>query len=249
MKFKLTIIFYLFAINGFSQFLEPGISIGVNSYSGDLKRGYSLSDGSMGLEIFNRFNISSHQTFKFSYKRGNLKGSERINDNLSSNRNMWFKAKFSEVSLKFEYNFLDYFDEINRENFTPYLFMGLGSTLLKNTFERNNSLGKNKKLLINIPFGIGFKYLINKQFSVAFEFEIKKTFNDDFDLTNGANTRDIDNITGLTLPNSNIQNFNKNYQYGSGNDKDFYYFTGISISYIFYRIPCPKDSAPINSIY
>ena len=106
MKFKLIIIFYLFAINGFSQFLEPGISIGVNSYSGDLKRGYSLSDGSMGLEIFNRFNISSHQTFKFSYKRGNLKGSERINDNLSSNRNMWFKAKFSEVSLKFEYNFL-----------------------------------------------------------------------------------------------------------------------------------------------
>ena len=199
MKFKLIIIFYLIAINGFSQFLEPGISIGVNSYSGDLKRGYSLSDGSMGLEIFNRFNISSHQTFKFSYKRGNLKGSERINDNLSSNRNMWFKAKFSEVSLKFEYNFLDYFDEINRENFTPYLFMGLGSTLLKNTFERNNSLGKNKKLLINIPFGIGFKYLINKQFSVAFEFEIKKTFNDDFDLTNGANTSDIDNITGLEI--------------------------------------------------
>ena len=113
MKFRLIIIFYLFAINVFSQFLEPGISIGVNSYSGDLKRGYSLSDGSMGLEIFNRFNISSHQTFKFSYKRGNLKGSERINDNLSSNRNMWFKAKFSEVSLKFEYNFLDYFDEIN----------------------------------------------------------------------------------------------------------------------------------------
>ena len=43
MKFKLIIIFYLFAINGFSQFLEPGISIGINSYSGDLKRGYSLS--------------------------------------------------------------------------------------------------------------------------------------------------------------------------------------------------------------
>ena len=41
----------------------------------------------------------------------------------------------------------------------------------------------------------------------------------------------------------------KNYQYGSGNDNDFYYFTGISISYIFYRIPCPKNSAPYNSIY
>ena len=115
MKFRLIIIFYLFAINGFSQFLEPGISIGVNSYSGDLKRGYNLSDGSIGLENLNRFNISSHQTFKYSYKRGNLKGTERINDNLSSNRNMWFKAKFSEVTLKFEYNF-QRFDTLKIEN-------------------------------------------------------------------------------------------------------------------------------------
>ena len=162
---------------------------------------------------------------------------------------MWFKSKFSELSLKFEYNYLDFFKKINKENFTPYLFMGIGSTLIQNTFDRDNPVGKNKKLIINIPFGVGFKYLINKQFSLALEFEVKKTFNDNLDLTSGANTSDLDNITGLTLPNSSIQNFNKNYQYGSGNDRDFYYFTGISLSYIFYRIPCPKNSAPMNSIY
>ena len=39
------------------------------------------------------------------------------------------------------------------------------------------------------------------------------------------------------------------YKDGSGNNNDFYYFTGISLSYIFYRIPCPKKSAPYNSIY
>mgnify|MGYP003718992009 CR=1 FL=1 len=44
-------------------------------------------------------------------------------------------------------------------------------------------------------------------------------------------------------------NLNKNYQYGNYNDKDFYYFTGFSISYIFYKIPCPRNSAPKNSIY
>lgn len=249
MKLNVTLFIFFISSSCYSQFLEPGLSVGLNNYSGDLKRGYSITDGSLGFEVFNRFNISSHQTFKISYKRGGLKSKDRINDNLSSNRNMWFKSKFSELSLKFEYNFLDYFDEINKENFTPYLFMGIGSTLIQNKFDRDNPVGKNKKLIINIPFGVGFKYLINKQFSLALEFEVKKTFNDNLDLTSGANTSDLDNITGLTLPNSSIQNFNKNYQYGSGNDRDFYYFTGISLSYIFYRIPCPKNSAPMNSIY
>ena len=91
---------------------------------------------------------------------------------------------------------------------------------------------------------MGLKYLINKQFSLALEFEIKKTFYDKIDGLTGANTNDINNITGLDFNNTQ-----KNFQYGSGNNNDFYYFTGISLSYIFYRIPCPKNSAPYNSIY
>ena len=52
MKFKLIIIFYLFAINGFSQFLEPGISIGVNSYSGvTLKEGMVCQMGQWDLRF------------------------------------------------------------------------------------------------------------------------------------------------------------------------------------------------------
>ena len=243
---KLKILFFLLFISKYcvSQFLEPGFSVGINSYSGDIKRGYSLSSGSPGFEIFNRFNISPHQSFKISYKRGNISGKEYIKDALSVNRNMWFKSKLSEFSAKIEYNFLDYFDEVERENFTPYLLFGIGGTILQNLTNRDDELSKNKKLFLNIPFGLGFKYLINKQFSLAIEFEIKKTFYDKIDYLTGAITKDIDNITGLEFNNSQ-----KNFQYGSGNNNDFYYFTGISLSYIFYRIPCPKNSAPYNSIY
>ena len=94
---KLKILFFLLFISKYcvSQFLEPGFSVGINSYSGDIKRGYSLSSGSPGFEIFNRFNISPHQSFKISYKRGNISGKEYIKDALSENRNMWFKSKFS----------------------------------------------------------------------------------------------------------------------------------------------------------
>ena len=108
-----------------AQFIEPGLSFGLNSYSGDLKRGYAPFNGKIGLEIFNRFNISSYQTFKISYKRGSIEGEERINDALSINRNMNFQSKISEISGKFEYNFLDYFDEVTKFNFTPYIFLGL----------------------------------------------------------------------------------------------------------------------------
>ena len=227
-----------------AQFIEPGLSFGLNSYSGDLKRGYAPFNGKIGLEIFNRFNISSYQTFKISYKRGSIEGEERINDALSINRNMNFQSKISEISGKFEYNFLDYFDEVTKFNFTPYIFFGIGTTILKNIEANNLKIEEGRNLFLNVPFGFGFKYLINKQFSIAFEVEFKKTFNDKLDYTTGANTTNINNVTGLNF-NNNI----KNYQYGSGNDNDFYYFTGISLSYILYKIPCPKDSAPYNSIY
>ena len=64
---SLFILMFLYSITLKCQFLEPGISIGLNSYSGDLKRGYSPFPGSIGIEIFNRFNINSHQSFKISF--------------------------------------------------------------------------------------------------------------------------------------------------------------------------------------
>ena len=244
-KYFICLIIPFITNTTFCQFIEPGVSIGINSSSGDLNRGYSPFPGAIGFEVFNRFNMSPHQSFKFSYKRGSITGKEKINDALSLNRNMWFKSKVSEISGKVEYNFLDYFDEIERENFTPYLFFGIGATILKKVEERSNKLGgKNRDFFANIPFGVGFKYLINKQFSLSFEIEFKKTFYDFLDNTSGANTSNINNV--IYKPNTSVV---KNYQYGSGNNNDFYYFTGISISYIFYKIPCPKDSAPYNSIY
>ena len=231
MKLLKIIIITFFSVKGYSQFIEPGISSGFNSYSGDIKRGYSLTNSSLGFEVFNRFNISSHQSVKISYKRGTIKGREKINDALSINRDMSFESQFSEISIKNEYNFLDYFDEIERENFTPYLFFGLGGSLLKNKKNRNNPISNNKKLFINIPFGLGFKYLINKQFSLAVELEVKKTFYDKIDYLTGA-TKNIDNITGLDFNNSQ-----KTISM-EGKYNDFYYFTELVVIYsIEYHAP------------
>lgn len=237
MKFfntKVYIIVFLFLfLNSkvLSQFLEPGIGLGLVSYSGDLKRGYSLSSASIGLELFQRLNLSKHISVKGGIKRGSIKGNEKILDALSKRRNYSFKSKVTEFSSKVEYNFLDYFDETGKKNFTPYLFFGMGINMLKN-IEKNNIKvsGKNNFNLI-FPFGLGFKYLYKNRFSLALEFEIKKTLTDEIDI--------LENNESLV----------KNFQYGNPKSNDFYYFTGFTISYILYTIPCPQNSAPSNNIY
>ena len=226
------ILLFLFSNSKvFSQFLEPGIGLGLVSYSGDLKRGYSLSSASIGLEIFQRLNLSQHISVKAGIKRGSIKGNENILDALSKRRNYSFKSKVTEFSTKFEYNFLDYFDETGNKIFTPYLFFGMGANMLKN-IEKNNLKvkGKNNLNLI-LPFGLGFKYLYKNRFSLALEFEIKKTLTDEIDVL------------------ENNETLIKNFQYGNPKSNDFYYFTGLTISYILYTIPCPQNSAPSNNIY
>jgi len=234
LNIKTCIIVFLFLfINNkvLSQFLEPGIGLGILSYSGDLKRGYSLSSASLGLEIFQRLNLSKHISVKGGIKRGSIKGEEKILDALSKRRNYSFKSKINEFSTKIEYNFLDYFDETGEKIFTPYLFLGLGVNMLKNIEKNNLKISEKNKLNLILPFGIGFKYLYKNRFSLGLEFEIKKTFTDE-----------IDNLESNEL-------LIKNFNYGNPNSNDYYYFTGFTISYILYTIPCPQNSAPSNNIY
>ena len=56
-KYIVILLFLFLNSKVFSQFLEPGIGLGLVSYSGDLKRGYSLSSASVGLEIYQRLNL------------------------------------------------------------------------------------------------------------------------------------------------------------------------------------------------
>jgi len=231
-KFILLIIILIISEKKiYSQFLEPGIGVGLISYSGDLKRGYSISSASLGLELFQRLNLNRHITIKGSIKKGSIKGKEKILDALSKNRNYSFKTKSNEFSTKIEYNFLDYFDETGEKIFTPYLFIGAGINMLKNVEQRNLKVSKKNTLNLIIPLGLGFKYLYKNRFTIGIEFEMKKTLTDQIDF----------------LENNDL--LIKNYQYGNPNSNDYYYFTGFSISYILYSIPCPQKSAPSNNIY
>jgi hypothetical protein len=205
-----------------SQRSEVGFGLGVFNYTGDLTRTYDITTAKPAATVFYRNNISKVISVRTSITGGQLAGSDRHNpiDSAAVKRNASFNIFLLELSSTFEYHFLDWRDDRRRLRFTPYLFAGVG---LFGISGNNNKPAPYSNVQMSIPFGGGMKYVLNPKYYIAFEIGIRKTFFDYLDNVSGGNTS------------------NKNYQYGNPNDYDNYFFTGISLTYTFYDIPCPSS--------
>jgi len=123
-----------------------------------------------------------------------------------------------------EYNFLDYHlrQEQHRTRFTPYLFGGLAGYYVNTTTESQNvALQPNfnrsgGRAGISIPAGAGIKLAVSEHINLGLEMGVRKTFTDQLD-----HLGDQDPL------------------YVNSHDQDWYYYSGISVSYTFYKILCP----------
>ena len=205
-----------------SQRSEIGFGLGVFNYTGDLVRTYDLTTSKPAATVFYRSNISHVISFRTALTAGQIAGSDKHNpiDSFSVKRNASFDIFLMELSGTFEYHFLDWRNNTRKLRFTPYLFAGAAlfgiSGNAKKTAQYSN-------VQLAIPFGVGVKYILNPKYYISAEIGMRKTF---FDY--------LDNVSvGSTS--------NKSYQYGNPNDYDNYFFTGISLTYTFYDIPCPTN--------
>ena len=205
-----------------SQRTEIGGGLGVFNYTGDLVRTYNLTTAKPAATLFYRSNISRVISFRTSLTGGQIAASDKDNplDAFAVKRAASFDLFLLELSGVFEYHFLDWRDDKRKLRFTPYLFAGVG---LFGISGAPNKTAEYSSVQMAIPFGGGMKYVLNPKYYISFEIGIRKTF---FDY--------LDNISG---GNPSI----KNYQYGNPNDFDNYFFTGISLTYTFYDIPCASN--------
>ena len=205
-----------------SQRSEVGFGLGVFNYTGDITRTYDITTSRPAATVFYRSNISRVISMRVALTGGQLAASDKHNplDSAAIKRNASFDIFLLELSSTFEYHFLDWRDDRRRLRFTPYVFAGLGLFGISG----NNAKTKTySNVQMSIPFGVGMKYVLNPKYYIALEFGVRKTFFDYLDNISGGNT---------TI---------KNYQYGNPNDYDSYFFTGITLTYTFYDIPCPSS--------
>lgn len=205
-----------------SQHTEIGGGLGIFNYTGDLVRTYDLTTSKPAATVFYRSNISKVISFRTSLTGGQLAASDKNNpiDPFATKRAASFDIFLLELAGTFEYHFLDWRDDKRRLRFTPYLFTGIA--LFSISGVQNKTAGYSN-VQMAIPIGGGMKYVLNPKYYIAFEIGIRKTF---FDY--------LDNIS------YGDPSF-KNYQYGNPNDYDNYFFTGITLTYTFYDIPCAKS--------
>lgn len=199
---------------------EIGGGLGVFNYTGDIVRTYNFNSSKPAATVFYRSNISNVISLRTGITAGKIGASDARNpiDAFATTRAAAFDLFLFETAATFEYHFLDWRDSKRRLRFTPYLFAG-GALFGFSGVEQKSAEYSNIQLAI--PFGGGMKYVLNPKYYIAFEFGIRKTF---FDY--------LDNISD---GNPSI----KNYQYGNIFDYDNYFFTGLTLTYTFYDIPCP----------
>lgn len=214
-----------FKSNG--QAIELGGGIGGVNYAGDLVRGYNFKHIRPGIFGFYKYNFSDVVSTRISLTVGKVAGDDSNPIDPAANlRDATFSATVMEGALTFEYNFLDYKHDKSPIKWSPYLFGGFGFARFSGV-DTDESFNEIQPV---IPIGIGVKHLVGKRFSAGFELGARKTF---FDLLDGISGGDVSN---------------KNFQFGNPSDNDWYYFFGISLSYIFYNIPCPFPYIPNRSM-
>jgi hypothetical protein len=203
---------------GQAQKFELGAGGGVMNYKGDISP-LTTKFARPAAIVFARHNVNNILSFRYSLAFGTIFADDsRRNDAFANVRDRSFRTRIGELSAQAEYNFFNYRSEHSRRAWSPYLF---GGVALFRFWPVENQDPDYRTLQIGLPFGVGIKYVLGGQWNLGLEFGARKTFTDYLDDLGGP----------LNLSNR--------FQNGNPNDRDMYFFTGLTISYTFYKVRCP----------
>lgn len=235
------LFFFLFLLIGFqsdlkAQRYELGGGFGVAAYSGDIIRKLDPAQIGPQVTLFGKRNFDNVWTLRVGLNAATLEGDDRKNpiDAAAVIRDARFKVGILEGSAVLEFNFLDYLQHISELNFSPYAFFGVGFTLMSgsgNTYAFNPIEDYSLNTMV-IPFGGGIKYRVSDKMTLGAEIGFRPTMSDFVDKIDSRLPeipRYINSINP-SLPYG--------VNYGNPNNKDWYYFFGFNLSYIFTNSKC-----------
>jgi hypothetical protein len=229
---------------------------GISNYQGDLQSKrftFQQANAAVGVgalyELSNKFFLRGNVTF------GKVQGDDKFG--AYAFRNLSFSSPVTDAHLGLEYDLLNSYEN----SLTPFVFTGISvfrfnpstidSTGQKvflqplGTEGQGYFLGRTKYNLTSmaLPFGAGVKLSLSENIKVRFELGLRKTFTDYLDdlsttyadenelrLNNGQRAVDLafrgDESKAGSLPYPDANSVR-----GNPKSKDWYYFTGLGISF------------------
>lgn len=256
---KILILFFSLTLTVLAQSqMRIGVFGGISDYLGDITHKiYQKSGPALGLEL--SYPISNRISIRGGFTYGKVKGADSLNPREDFRlRNLSFQTSITELSLVGEINTFDMtykrwspyvFGGLAVFHFNPYTFdqQGYKVFLQPLSTEGEGLPGYPNRpyarTQVALPFGAGLKYDISSKLRIAFEVGLRKLFTDYLDDVSGqyADPNDLFNAKGQQavdisyrgdeVPGGNPGYPVKGFGRGSSRYNDFYYFTGIHLSF------------------
>ncbi len=234
-----------------------GVFGGIANYQGDLVEGIYVSPRA-AIGFTAAFQVGPRLSVRAGLTFAKVAGADSLNSKVSArSRNLNFQSPVTELSLMAEYNLFN----LDNLRWTPYVFAGLaGYHFNPYTYNGNRKTylqplgtegqgisGYSSKLYslggLAIPFGGGIKYALSDKVHLGLEAGLRKLFTDYLDDVSGNYADEGDLLymrgqqavdlafRGDEVPGSSQLYPPKGDQRGSPKSKDYYYFTGLHLTF------------------
>lgn len=230
---------------------EIGLFIGGSYYIGELNPTAHLNSLTRpAAGIVYRHNLGNRVSFAGSVVFGSVQGIDaRTSSYEQQKRNLSFRSNVYELSERTEFNFIEYKIGDDRYSFTPFLFLGFG---LYNFNPKASFAGQwvplqplhtegqakaYKRTQVSIPFGAGVKLSLAKRIGLVIDWGMRKTFTDYLDdvstvYADPANLAAYGPAAIALADRSISATDNVGRQRGNPRNKDWYCFTGLTLSFL-----------------
>lgn len=216
------LVSFLTVSNVIAQIHEIGVFGGGGNYIGDIGKTDYIAPSKPAFGFIYKYNKSKRLAYRFSYISGQVFGKDsQSNIDSRKERGYAFENKISEFNLGLEFNFFDFDLHLNEYQLTPYISSGIGYFKHNEIYFNNNEMIEDgDQWNVSIPMIVGIKTNIKYNWVLGFEIGARYTF--------------TDNIDGSFPSNDNLSNL----RFGNLNSKDWYVFTGFTLTYTFGENPC-----------
>jgi uncharacterized protein DUF6089 len=263
----LLVQFFLLTIISSAQNFHLGLFGGTANYQGDLVDGpYKQTKGAFGLTL--GYELTDHFMVRAGLTHGKVAGADKYSSKPDLRlRNLSFESKITELSLLLEYSAFNlynrkytpyFFGGLALYHFNPYATEANGlQVFLKPLSTEGQGLANypDRKpyslTQMSLPFGGGIRFALNDNVRLSLEIGLRKLFMDYLDDVSTTYVDPSDLLAekgpkaveisyrGDEVPGGSPFYPTKGDQRGGANIPDWYYFSGLHISF---RLPGNNES-------